>query len=220
MFSLIYCTSPAGCRASTLNLEAKSLHSWKTSRHCIVTRFQDLSVEQFREIRTKAGGLIVLLPRDVAALGADERQQIYTLEQAMLAQETSIPVFFARYSDEFNGLIEDISNDAAAGGANEAASKSAQRESALSELIGSVSANGYQIVVTGAVHTPNKQSRIPILQGELSPVRPVPTSGGEQPSSAAAAASSSGGKLPLIVVTAHLDTFGLTSVSPRTYDIM
>lgn len=64
----------SGCRASALNLEAKSLNSWKTSRHCIVTRFQDLSLEQFREIRSKAGGLIVLLPDDISLLTLDEKQ--------------------------------------------------------------------------------------------------------------------------------------------------
>lgn len=28
-----------GCRASALSLEAKSLHTWTTTRHCIITRY-------------------------------------------------------------------------------------------------------------------------------------------------------------------------------------
>lgn len=210
-----------------MNLEAKSLHSWKTSRHCIVTRyvphplsspvttdpstifrnsFQDLTIEQFREIRSKAGGLIVLLPRDLAALSAEEQQHLYALEQAMLAQDISIPVYFSPYSDKFNAIIEDISTNRDAG---QQQTTDQQRDSALSEIIHSVSANGYQITVTGAVHTANKQSRIPIIQGELAPLKL---------SNANGKAGEAGGvelnsKLPLIIVTAHLDTFGLTSVS-------
>lgn len=37
-------------------------------------RFQDLTVDQFREIRAKAGGLILLLPRNLADLTAEQRQ--------------------------------------------------------------------------------------------------------------------------------------------------
>lgn len=63
-----------GCRASTLNLEAKSLYTWQTSRHCVVTRFQDMTIDQFREIRAKAGGLVILLPEDFASLSLEEKQ--------------------------------------------------------------------------------------------------------------------------------------------------
>lgn len=33
-----------------------------------------MSVDQFREIRVKAGGLIILLPENVAALSIEEKQ--------------------------------------------------------------------------------------------------------------------------------------------------
>lgn len=152
----------------------------------------------------------MLLPRDLAALNADEQQHIYALEQAMISQDISIPVFFSRYSDEFNGIIEDISTDRDAVQLQQQ-QKTEQRDSALSEIINSVSANGYQIVVTGAVHTPNKQSRIPIIQGELAPLKLANVNGKTGEPGAAGAELNS--KLPLIIVTAHLDTFGLTSVS-------
>lgn len=63
-----------GCRASALNLEAKSLYTWQTSRHCIVARFQDMTIDQFREIRAKAGGLVIRLPEDTAQLSLEEKQ--------------------------------------------------------------------------------------------------------------------------------------------------
>lgn len=146
----------------------------------------------------------MLLPRDLAALSAEEQQLLYALEQVMIAQDISIPVFFSPYSDKFNAIIEDISTNRDAGQQTEQ-----QRDSALSEIIHSVSANGYQITVTGAVHTANKQSRILIIQGELAPLK-LSNANGKAGEAGGAELNS---KLPLIIVTAHLDTFGLTSVS-------
>lgn len=119
----------------------------------------------------------------------------------MLAQEISIPVFFSKFNGQFNDIIEDIAADSkdSIGGQ--------PRESALSELINSVSANGYQIVVSGATHAANKQSKLPIIHGELAPVRNL-KNGGD-----AIANTEINNKLPLIIVTAHMDTFGLVNVS-------
>lgn len=36
-------------------------------------RFQDLTVDQFREIRAKAGGIIILLPENVSILSSEEK---------------------------------------------------------------------------------------------------------------------------------------------------
>lgn len=83
-----------GCRASALNLEARSLYTWSTSRHCVVTRFQDMTIDQFQEIRNKAGGLIVLLPKDISSFTNDMKQHLYLLEQNMMSQESSIPIYF------------------------------------------------------------------------------------------------------------------------------
>lgn len=115
----------------------------------------------------------------------------------MLAQEIPIPVYFSKYNGEFNDIIEDITADGkdSIGGQ--------PRESALNELINSVSANGYQIVVTGATHVANKQSKLPIIHGELAPLRS--SKNGD-------ANTEINNKLPLIIVTAHMDTFGLIHV--------
>lgn len=37
-------------------------------------RFQDMTIDQFREIRNKAGGLIVLLPKNLRDLTAEEKE--------------------------------------------------------------------------------------------------------------------------------------------------
>lgn len=39
-----------------------------------IRRFQDLTADRFREIRAKAGGLILLLPQNLADLTAEQRQ--------------------------------------------------------------------------------------------------------------------------------------------------
>lgn len=116
----------------------------------------------------------------------------------MLAQEISIPVYFSKYNSELDGVIDDISNIKSDG---------QQRDTALAELVTSVSANGYQVSVSGAHHSPNKQSKIPVVQGELFPVLKPKSSNG----AAAGGDASSINKLPMIVITAHLDNFGLVN---------
>lgn len=73
----------------------------------------------------------------------------------------------------------------------------------------------FQVVVTGASHTPNKQSRIPIIQGELIPVVKSFNNkhGGTAQQQSIPTDSALYAKLPLIIVTANIDTFGLIHVS-------
>jgi hypothetical protein len=63
-----------GCRSSSVNMEARSVGGWGTSRHCVVTRLEDITADQFHEICTKAGALLVMLPRHISRLLEDEKQ--------------------------------------------------------------------------------------------------------------------------------------------------
>ncbi|PSN47382.1 Nicalin [Blattella germanica] len=83
-----------GCRSSPVNLEARSISGWGTSRHCVVARLEDISTEQFREVRARAGALL----------------QMMELEETMMQQEISIPVYFAEWSPELQRILDDISN--------------------------------------------------------------------------------------------------------------
>lgn len=67
----------------------------------------------------------------------------------------------------------------------------------------------FQLVISGAHHSANKQSKIPIIQGELFPILKVPANAGQANPQETAPNT----KLPLIILTAHLDTFGLINVS-------
>lgn len=182
---------PYGCRGSAMNLEAKSLYTWTTSRHCIVTKFQDLTIDQFRDIRSKAGGLVIMFSESIVNLSFEERQHIYLLEQAMMAQEITIPVYFSAYNEELDQIIDDLTKNRK--------NNLQKRESAASEIFNSISANGYQAVISGASHTLNKQSKIPIIQGELVPIKSMNKM------------EDSNSKTPIILLVAHLDTFGLVN---------
>lgn len=68
------------------------------------------------------------------------------LEQAMLAQEISIPVYFSKYDTELDLIIDDISklkSDLQDDISD--VKEAAQRQSALNEIMNSISANGYQV---------------------------------------------------------------------------
>lgn len=73
-----YCFS--GCRSSSFSLEAKSLKTWKTPRHCVITRLKDLTNYKFLDIAQQAGALLVMLPKDITSLSADEKAVCLIIE--------------------------------------------------------------------------------------------------------------------------------------------
>lgn len=170
-----------GCRSAAVNLEARSLSGWGTSRHCVVAKLQDLSVDQFRDIRAKAGALLIVLPREISGLSSEEKQHLMLLEDVMMAQEISIPVYFAVWTPELEEIVTDITysfiTDDKAGSAAEA-------------IFNSISANGYQIVISPGTASAKQDIKIATLQGKLSGINPE-------------------GKTPTIAVVAYYDSFGV-----------
>lgn len=112
----------------------------------------------------------------------------------MLVEEISIPVYFSKFDEEIDKIIGEI---------NQNPTKGAAKQSALSEIFKKISANSYQVVVSGS-HSPKKDSRIPIIQGELIPFK---QSSDGQPT-----------KLPVIVISTQLKPFGVTNNSPPNFD--
>lgn len=72
-------------------------------------------------------------------------------------------------------------------------------------LTNSISNSNEKVHVSGTHHSPNKLSKVPIIQGELHPILQA-----KSPSSDVASANN---KLPTIIITAHIDNFGLINVS-------
>lgn len=64
----------------------------------------------------------------------------------MLAQEISIPVYFSKYDTDLDTIIDDISKMKSNEPDDIADVREAgKRDSALGEIINSISANGYQV---------------------------------------------------------------------------
>lgn len=63
-----------GCRSASFNLEGRSLTTWSMSRHCVVARIQDITIDQFVEIRSKAGALLLVLPKNDTVLTNEQKE--------------------------------------------------------------------------------------------------------------------------------------------------
>lgn len=172
---------PHGCRSAPVNLEARSLSGWSTSRHCIVARLQDITIDHFREIRSKAGALLVVLPKDMDDMASEEKQVFMELERNMMSQEVFIPIYFAHWTPELQIILDDVSNSLVT---DEKAGTAAQA------LLHSVSANGYQIIINTNKAQPKTDVNVASIQGKLSGY------GMED-------------KLPTIAIVAHYDSFGI-----------
>lgn len=122
-----------------------------------------------------------------------------------MTQSISVPVYFSQYNTELEKIVNDISRNTAS--ANN--KKNARDNSALNEVFNSISANGYQIIVTGASHANNKNSKIPIVQGELAPAAKFSKANNNEDLNS---------KLPLIIVAGHLNTFGIYNEYPTNVD--
>ncbi|XKL64460.1 hypothetical protein PGB90_004546 [Kerria lacca] len=152
-----------GCRSSSFSLEAKSIKTWKTSRHCVITRLKDLTNYNFLDIAQQAGALLIMLPKDMSSLSIDERSNIIELEKTMLSQEVSIPVYFLLWNKILQSIINNVdiltaSNDVSYN----------KKETATEALFNSVFAMGYQMVVNAPKPSPILNAHIPIIQGKLS----------------------------------------------------
>lgn len=101
-----------------------------------------------------------------------------------MAQEISIPVYFAVWTPELEEIVSDITysfiTDDKAGSAAEA-------------IFNSISANGYQIVISPSTASAKQDIKIATLQGKLTGINPD-------------------GKTPTIAVVAYYDSFGVAPV--------
>ncbi|XP_014365633.2 nicalin-1 [Papilio machaon] len=148
---------PHGCRSASFNLEGRSLTSWSTARHCVVARLQDITIEQFMEIRSKSPALLLVLPKNNTELTDEQKEHIQLLEMAMIQQEMLAPVYFAEWSPEFEEILKDLQHSFITDD---------KSGTALEAMFNTVSSNGYQIVVSAPA--PQKLESKPVtLHGKL-----------------------------------------------------
>ncbi|XP_007552780.1 BOS complex subunit ncln isoform X2 [Poecilia formosa] len=171
---------PYGTRNAILNTEARTVEAEVLSRRCVIMRLADFSYDQYQKaLRQSAGAVVIILPKNMSAMPQDIVQQFMELEPEMLAMETIVPVYFAEEDDELLSIYTQTLTS----------SSSQSSLSAAEVLLHTATANGFQMVTSGAQSKAISDWAITSLEGRLTGV------GGED--------------LPTIVVVAHYDTFGV-----------
>jgi hypothetical protein len=93
-----------------------------------VVKLVDLTVSIYRDlIRHNVGGVVILIPSDFSALAAEVKEQIQELEQVMLDESTSIPVYFVRENKDVVEMYETVKRSAESLGAKSSATESKSR---------------------------------------------------------------------------------------------
>ncbi|XP_063003093.1 BOS complex subunit NCLN isoform X4 [Elgaria multicarinata webbii] len=171
---------PYGTRNAVLNTEARTVEADVLSRRCVMMRLMDFSYEQYQKaLRQSAGAVVIILPQRMSSVPQDVIRQFMEIEPEMLAMETIVPVYFAEEDEELLSIYEQT----------QAASASQGSASAAEVLLHTATANGFQMVTSGAQSKAVSDWLITSVEGRLTGL------GGED--------------LPTIVVVAHYDSFGV-----------
>ncbi|XP_019936463.1 BOS complex subunit ncln isoform X4 [Paralichthys olivaceus] len=171
---------PYGTRNAILNTEARTVEAEVLSRRCVIMRLADFSYDKYQKaLRQSAGAVVITLPKNMSAMPQDIVQQFMELEPEMLATETIVPVYFAMEDDELLSIYTQTLTSSSSQGSL----------SAAEVLLHTATANGFQMVTSGAQSKAVNDWAITSLEGRLAGV------GGED--------------LPTIVVVSHYDSFGV-----------
>ncbi|XP_060640970.1 BOS complex subunit NCLN isoform X3 [Anolis sagrei] len=169
-----------GTRNAVLNTEARTVEADVLSRRCVMMRLKDFSYEQYQKaLRQSAGAVVIILPQNMLSVPQDVIRQFMEIEPEMLAMETIVPVYFAEEDKELLSIYEQT----------QAASASQGSASAAEVLLHTATANGFQMVTSGAQSKAVSDWLITSVEGRLTGL------GGED--------------LPTIVIVAHYDSFGV-----------
>nr|XP_057929944.1 BOS complex subunit ncln isoform X3 [Doryrhamphus excisus] len=171
---------PYGTRNAILNTEARTVEAEVLSRRCVIMRLADFSYDKYQKaLRQSAGAVVIVLPQNMSTMPQDIVQQFMELEPEMLSTETIVPVYFAMEDDELLSIYTQTLTSSSSQGSL----------SAAEVLLHTATANGFQMVTSGAQSKAMSDWAITSLEGRLAGV------GGED--------------LPTIVVVAHYDSFGI-----------
>ncbi|XP_055072887.1 BOS complex subunit ncln isoform X2 [Misgurnus anguillicaudatus] len=169
-----------GSRNAILNTEARTVEAEVLSRRCVMMRLVEFSYEKYQKaLRQSAGAVVIILPQNMSTMPQDIVQQFMELEPELLATETIVPVYFALEDEELLSIYHQTQM-----------SSSSQGDSSAAEvLLHTATANGFQMVTSGAQSKAVSDWAITSLEGRLT------GAGGEE--------------LPTIVLVAHYDSFGV-----------
>ncbi|XP_026685361.1 nicalin [Diaphorina citri] len=170
-----------GCRSAGVNLEVRSLLTWSTARHCIITWLLEMTIDQYKLLSNKAGCVLLILPKQMHLLKEDEKTMILMLEKYMMSIDTLTPTYFAHWSPELDKIATDV---------NHGLTNTNAKESAFQALINAVAGNRYQLVINA-----NK----PAAQSDLN----IASVYGSLPGRSTVGDSH---RLPTVVIVTHYDT--------------
>ncbi|XP_061093829.1 BOS complex subunit ncln isoform X3 [Conger conger] len=170
---------PYGTRNAILNTEARTVEAEVLSRRCVIMRLLDFSYEKYQKaLRQSAGAVVIVLPQNMSTMPQDI-VQFMELEPELLATETIVPVYFALEDDELLSIYKQTHTS----------SSSQTSASAAEVLLHTATANGFQMVTSGAQSKAVSDWAITSIEGRL--------------------AGEGGEDLPTIVLVAHYDSFGV-----------
>ncbi|XP_028672147.1 nicalin-1 isoform X2 [Erpetoichthys calabaricus] len=171
---------PYGTRNAMLNTEARTVEAEVLSRRCVLMRLIDFSYEKYQKvIRQSAGAVVIILPKNMSTMPQDVVQQFMEIEPELMSTETIVPVYFALEDEDLLSIYEQTQTSSSSQGS----------ASAAEVLLHTATANGFQMVTSGAQSKAVSDWAITSLEGRLTGL------GGED--------------LPTIVLVAHHDSFGV-----------
>jgi hypothetical protein len=129
-----------GSFASSITAEA-TVFIENAQRKCLIVRVDSLTPQSFLSaLQMYPLGIILILPEDISAMSEESKQAWMEIERMLFEQEMTIPIYFARDSEQVMHVLDQLS------------SLSADRAtSAAKALVNAVFGNGYQIVVNAPV---------------------------------------------------------------------
>jgi hypothetical protein len=198
-----------GSRSNLLNMEARTIHAKASliSRRAVLVKLVDFSLERYRILVTQyAGAIIVLLP-----VKYDDAQKsvVKSLESQLLHEEVKLPVYFITESNEINEYYDYIESDSMSSSDSH---EHKQDISAFQTLLNAIFTDGFQFVINSAQsqaisHTSSEYQAINI-QGKLNGAYGPASSSRDENSNNFVKSN----KVPIVIITAHYDTFGLATV--------
>lgn len=170
-----------GCRNSLVNVEARTLEAGSYTRRCILAPLAELTPSKYRDVVSQgAGGLLVMVPANLSQMTEESRQSVLDIERIMLAEETTVPVYFATETPELLEIYHGIRHSA----------NGDQSTTAVEALLASLTSTGFQMVASAAQAKPMPDVQVANIQGKLSGY------GVEE-------------QLPTIALVAHYDSFAI-----------
>jgi hypothetical protein len=153
-----------GTTGSVLNYETRLLPGSQivsSPRRCYLIKLVDLSTSVYRDLlKFSVAGIVIIVPSDFTPLSPPVIEQIQVLEQIMLEETTSVPIYFIKESEEVMEVYKTVKDSAESLGAT---------TSALQTILHHVHGNGVQLVTGSTIGTPKAiaDAQVTSIQGAL-----------------------------------------------------